>query len=155
MRFWPASKPTGPNVKTPRDNLWRRIEALNLDMIKFKLMDPEQGKGWTQPKADRMATIYKRFLYLTEKYSDKSIIPTAELDEVWHAHILDTRKYAEDCEKTFGHFVHHFPYLGMRGPEDAKRAAESFAETSRLFLEEFGEPLANETWAEAGRCDTG
>lgn len=27
-------------------------------------------------------------------------------------------KYADDCEAVFGYFLHHFPYVGLRGAED-------------------------------------
>lgn len=27
-------------------------------------------------------------------------------------------KYAADCEAVFGYFLHHFPYVGLRGEED-------------------------------------
>lgn len=141
MRFWRGSEHA---AKVPNDDLWHRIESLDLGMIKFKLMDPTHGKGWSQEKADRMEVLYKRFLYLSGVYPDKTIVPTKELDEVWHAHILDTSKYAEDCQNLFGHVLRHFPYLGMRGPEDAKRLEESFAETNRIFREEFGEPLVED-----------
>ncbi len=55
-------------------------------------------------------------------------------------HILDTRKYAADCETTFGYFLHHFPYLGLRGEEDAQALQAAFLEMQRLTVEEFGEP---------------
>ena len=47
-------------------------------------------------------------------------------------HILDTRKYAADCEAAFGHFVHHFPYLGLRGEEDTKALEAAFVNMQQL-----------------------
>ena len=57
-------------------------------------------------------------------------------------HILDTRKYAADCEATFGHFLHHFPYLGLRGADDMKALASAFDAMQQLYLKEFGEPMS-------------
>src|SRR5262249_39319225 len=59
-------------------------------------------------------------------------------DRFWHMHILDTRKYAADCDAVFGHFLHHFPYLGLRGEEDAKALDAAFAQMQALLAREFG-----------------
>src|SRR2546427_12904349 len=40
------------------------IQALDLDPIKFKLMDPEEGQGWSREYVNQMAIEYKRFLTL-------------------------------------------------------------------------------------------
>ena len=31
------------------------------------------------------------------------------VDRFWHAHIIDTKKYAQDCHHLFGRFLHHMP----------------------------------------------
>ena len=60
------------------------------------------------------------------------------MDKFWHAHILDTRKYIEDCERVFGCYLHHFPYFGMRGADDAAALARAGERTRALYEEEFG-----------------
>lgn len=117
------------------------INNLNLDMVKMKLEDSKEGPGWSSEKTSQIETWYKRFLILNAKYPESSIVPSHDIDVFWHQHILDTRAYAADCERVFGSFLHHFPYLGMRGPQDAERLRHSFEETKKLFLAEFGEPL--------------
>src|SRR5262249_49602408 len=94
------------------------IQALDLDPIKLKLMDPEEGQGWSREYVDRVEIAYRRFLTLLVKFPDETIAPTKDVDKFWHGHILDTMKYAEDCERVFGYFLHHFPYFGMRGERD-------------------------------------
>ena len=115
---------------------------LNLDPMKIKLMIEDDGPCWTREQCNAAEKWYKRFLILNLLYPDKSIVPSKEIDEMWHYHILDTEKYAEDCQDTFGYFLHHFPYFGMRGEEDAKKLQSSFLETQELYIKEFGEPLA-------------
>jgi len=88
-----------------------------------------------------MAIAYKRFLTLSVKYPEETIAPSKDVDKFWHGHILDTMKYAEDCQNVFGYFVHHFPYFGMRGEEDAANLAEAGKTTNRLYEKEFGETL--------------
>jgi hypothetical protein len=123
------------------------IQALELDCIKLKLMDAEQGEGWSREYAEQMEVAYKRFLTLMVKYPDDLIAPTMDVDTFWHGHILDTMKYAEDCERVFGYFLHHFPYLGMRGEEDAALQATAAARLHALYEHEFGEALpAQSAW---------
>ena len=116
------------------------IEGLDLTLIKFKACRKEDGYGWSASYADQMEVAYKRYLILHAKHPDLTLAPEQDVDRFWHMHILDTRKYAADCETTFGHFLHHFPYLGLRGEEDAKALQAAFVEMQRLSIEEFGEP---------------
>ncbi|TSC83579.1 MAG: hypothetical protein G01um101417_489 [Parcubacteria group bacterium Gr01-1014_17] len=117
------------------------ITALNLDPIKIKLLCSDDGPGWDRAKIECVEKRYRQFLVLNLKHRDHPIVPTKEIDTFWHTHILDTMKYAEDCQKIFGRFLHHFPYFGMRGKEDARQLQEAFAETKDLFVREFGERL--------------
>jgi len=114
------------------------IGALDLAPIKFKLMDPQEGQGWTRELAERMELEYKRYLTLVAKYPLETIAPDQDVDKFWHAHILDTRKYFEDCERVFGGYLHHFPYFGMRGAEDAAALARAGERARELYAVEFG-----------------
>jgi hypothetical protein len=114
------------------------IEALDLEPIKFKLMDSQEGEGWSREYADKVEVDYKRFLTLVVKYPGQTIALSKETDKFWHGHILDTIKYAEDCQNVFGYFLHHFPYLGMRGSEDAAAQARAVEVTASLYEQEFG-----------------
>ncbi len=130
-----ASKPVAHTVAA--------IAALDLDPIKLKLMDPEEGPGWSREYADRMEVAYKRFLTLLAKFPDETIAPTKDVDKFWHGHILDTMKYAEDCERAFGYFLHHFPYFGMRGEQDAANLRDASERMHEIYEREFGEALPN------------
>jgi hypothetical protein len=96
----------------------QRVTELDLEPIKFKLMDSEDGLGWSLAQCDTVENDYKKFLILCLKYPRETVVPTGLVDKFWHYHILDTRKYAQDCERALGYFLHHFPYLGVRGTED-------------------------------------
>src|SRR6266571_1149380 len=130
------------------------IQTLDLDPIKVKLMHSESGEGWSRKYADRMELGYRRFLTLMAKYPDATIAPTMDIDEFWHYHILDTLKYAEDCQNVFGHFLHHFPYLGMRGEDDTAVHDAAGETMQKLYEEEFGEPLSDLTAPNATANET-
>src|SRR6266853_109065 len=122
----------------PVEQVIAAIEALDLDPIKLKLMDPEEGQGWSREYADRMELAYRRLLTLLATHPEETLAPSKDVDKFWHGHILDTLKYAEDCDKVFGCFLHHFPYFGMRGAEDAANLAKAAENTRRLYRQEFG-----------------
>jgi hypothetical protein len=127
------------------------IEALDLTPIKFKACRKEDGYGWSPSYANQMELAYKRYLILHAKHPDLTLAPEQDVDRFWHMHILDTRKYAADCETTFGYFLHHFPYLGLRGEDDAKALQAAFEEMQRLTAEEFGEATPATTQRGAGK----
>ncbi|MEO8297457.1 MAG: hypothetical protein ABI574_06565 [Burkholderiales bacterium] len=124
--------------KKTLDQTIAAIEALDLGPIKLKATRKEDGYGWTPEHADRMALAYKRYLILCAKYPLMTLAPDQDTDRFWHMHILDTRKYAADCDAIFGHFLHHFPYLGLRGADDEKALQSAFDSMRALLAEEFG-----------------
>ncbi|MEA3195458.1 MAG: hypothetical protein QOD26_3791 [Betaproteobacteria bacterium] len=125
----------------PVEQVLAAIDALDLDCIKLKLMDAEEGHGWSREYAGQMELAYRRFLALMTKFPEETMAPTKDIDKFWHGHILDTMKYAEDCERVFGYFLHHFPYFGMRGEQDAKNLESAADRLHALYEREFGESL--------------
>ena len=99
---------------------------------------------WTRAVLVEAEKNYRRFLALHLMYPTESLVPNELLDEYWHQHILDTRKYAADCEAVFGYFLHHDPYFGLGGDEDRQRNLEAFANTQKLWEEAFGVLLLGE-----------
>ena len=122
------------------------IQNLDLSMVKMKLMDVDGGLGWTQEQADRAELWYKRFLFICLKYPEWEIVPTKEIDAIWHQHILDTRAYHDDCELALGFYLHHYPYFGILGEEDLRNLKRALDNTIQLFQEELGEEVDPVMW---------
>jgi hypothetical protein len=114
-----------------------KLEQLDLEPIAFQLMHSGEAE-WTYQRTMQAIAQYRQFLYLIYLYPNRSLVPTQECDRVWHHHILDTSKYAEDCEMLFGRFIHHFPYFGLRGESDRQNLHVAFEQTQTLFQEHFG-----------------
>ena len=127
------------------------IEELEFDLLKLKLMDSEEGEGWTKEYTDSVEREYRRFLALTRAYPELAIVPSGPVDKFWHGHILDTQKYGPDCEKVFGFFLHHFPYFGMRGAQDERNLTDSWINTIDHYRIHFGEP-PHDLWDSGTRC---
>lgn len=127
------------STTTEQASAGERIDALDLDPIAYKMMHPEPGQqAITLADADQRITAYRHFLKLCAWYPGESIVPSKTIDEVWHTHILDTAKYADDSTTVFGHFMHHFPYLGLRGDDDEAALHDAYARTCELFRLHFG-----------------
>lgn len=127
------------------------IAALDFTLLKLKLQDADEGKGWSKEYTDLIHGEYVKFLALTRAYPDHAVVPSGPVDDFWHYHILDTQAYAGDCEALFGQILHHFPYFGMRGDEDETNLRLSWVETNTLYRKHFGEP-PHGSWDNGTRC---
>lgn len=138
---------------TPSEALERLQGLLDLENVRMKLADPDEGKDLTVDELDLMEVEYRRFLALHLAFPSDDIVPCKMVDEIWHQHILDTWAYHEDCERIFGSYLHHFPYFGMRDDDDARALNDAYAETLGKYRTAFGEPPEG-TWiaADASRC---
>ena len=128
----------------------RRVDALDLEPVVYTLTHPEPGEPClTLARADADVALYRCFLKLCVLYPGTAIVPTRQLDHVWHTHMLDTAKYRSDCDRMFGRFMDHFPYAGLRGEDDRRAWREAFARTRRLFRENFGVDIGSQAAASA------
>ena len=114
------------------------IAALDLNPIKAKLMHQESGEGWSLEHANAIETEYRRFLYLMKAFPHVETAPLVDVDTFWHYHILDTMKYARDCQQAFGYFVHHYPYLGLEGENGVEMHQQAGERMRELYESTFG-----------------
>lgn len=131
---------------------FKAIADLNLDAIKVKLMHRESGEGWSLEKANAVEFEYRRFLILMKQFPQEETAPLMDVDTFWHYHILDTLKYAADCEQVFGYFLHHFPYIGLRGEDDAAAHVRVGERMKELYEQTFGEAYIRAETAYSGRA---
>ena len=124
---------------------FKAIAELDLDAIKVKLMHQESGEGWSLEKANMVEFEYRRFLILMKSYPTEETAPLFDVDTFWHYHILDTLKYAKDCEEIFGYFLHHFPYVGLRGEADEEAHHRVGERMKELYEQTFGEDYIRAT----------
>ena len=127
------------------------IKNLDLEPIMVKIMDNEEGLGWGLDFTKKVAEEYKKYLELCLQYPNAALVPSTYVDDFWHFHILDTLKYAEDCQNIFGYFLHHFPYFGMRGEEDENNLKKAWKESCDLYVRHFGK-MDEEIWKSSKRC---
>lgn len=112
------------------------IDAIDLTQAKKKFLEKKSWLWRLWHKIEDVEAEYKKFLYLICTNQDKTFVPwTQDLDDLWHEHILDTRKYRDDCARiNDGKFIHHNPNLPRGTPDHAK----NFSETKRLWQKVYG-----------------
>lgn len=93
---------------------------------------------WEEQDALHCLKLYKNFLLLQKKHLPDSLVPSREIDEFWHNHILYTKNYFQDCVNIFGHYLHHEP---ASPDENQELLVDAYLKTKQLYLAEFGEPL--------------
>jgi hypothetical protein len=125
------------------------VQALDLDSVKTRIMDPLVGEGWTREYADSVEGAYRTYLTMVIKYPEDAanILLSKDVDEFWHTHILQTMKYVEDCGNIFGEYFHHQPHVGELTAADQEKREAQAERTRQLYEREFED--ADVAWSGA------
>lgn len=110
------------------------LEQIDLSPLLIPLM---RSYHWKHQQAEQACQRYLNFLCLLWLYPDRLLIPTQEIDQVWHNHILSTRQYRQDCQTLFGCYLDHHPELNLEENPDPSLLA-AFQQTKALFERHFG-----------------
>ncbi|WP_157268000.1 glycine-rich domain-containing protein [Azohydromonas aeria] len=116
------------------------VSGWNFDLATRKLLE-SKPEIWTLDRAEKAVESYKRYMAVTKALGGVQLVPNADIDEIWHMHILDTRAYMKDCTELFGEYLHHFPYFGMLGEENKQQWLAVQTQSEALWQEMFGELL--------------
>lgn len=125
--------------------LWgsqKAINQLDFSMIFHKICMPSEHQWvvWEKEAALEAVGVYRNWLWIIRKYGAEypALPPSIEIDEIWHYHILDTRKYQKDCQAIFGCFLDHYPYFGIDDKSTMEDLSNAFETTKLLYRQEFG-----------------
>jgi uncharacterized protein (TIGR04222 family) len=121
--------------------LWQRLCAHSFE-------HPDQGldftrrlareQGWTHAEARAAIAEYRRFCFLA-CVGDNHATPSAEVDEVWHLHLIHTRDYwSKFCPEVLQTTLHHGPTRG--GSDERQRYRRQYADTLARYEQWFGPP---------------
>lgn len=86
----------------------KRINGIELEDIVARASTRAK---WTTPAQRRLAEKwYRGYLWLSYVHGKRPVFGiVAEADELWHAHIVYTKRYRRDCQRVFGEFLDHNP----------------------------------------------
>ncbi|MEQ8370679.1 MAG: hypothetical protein RIE31_09610 [Alphaproteobacteria bacterium] len=145
----------GGTVVSQDERIPETIRNINLGPMVWKLTDPESESShevdWTVAQTVRVCEEYRKFLTLSLLGDGRITAPSRNIDIIWHQHILDTEKYHADMQTVFGHMLHHFPYLGVRGSDDRQVLLDAYEDTKKRYEERFG-PVPEDVWGMAAHC---
>lgn len=133
--------------ETAKRTLPESIANLDLQYLGRKLLDNDASEAerrdgerlWDEARVERALYEYRQFLALMLWHPEAFIVPSEDIDEVWHAHVLHTARYEADCEAIFGRFQHHAPAGGEESGEEQDELLQGRDETLQLFAGAFGE----------------
>lgn len=118
------------------------INDLDLSYLVRKMTDQNYFlPRWTEEDALLGLRLYKNFLILSRKYPEEIFVPSKEIDEFWHNHILATRQYHQDCEAIFGYYYHHDPMDRENNGAGPQELVALFEKTQTFYFKEFDEYL--------------
>ena len=131
-----------PQLSNPA--LWDQVRTIDLAHVSRRL---SRKLGWDQERCDKAIIDYRAFLYAAATF-EGAVTPTPDIDEVWHAHILHTKAYAEACFAVFGGYLHHQPF-----GEDERADVDEQNRLRAFFEAEFGRPILNAIGDCRGDCN--
>lgn len=119
----------------------KKLQEVDLESIAAQLMQ----SGWTHQQTSRAIKQYRMFLFLIYLHPNTQLVPTQEIDIVWHCHILNTRKYRKDCQMLFGRYIDHEPDSEFWDKVNSISLDTAFAHTQALFEQYFHQAALGET----------
>ncbi|MEO0529469.1 MAG: hypothetical protein AAF266_02715 [Planctomycetota bacterium] len=131
----------------PHRELWRRIEAFELDDPQASLTFSRRlarENGWEHEFARRVVDEYKRFVFLAMT-AGHQVTPSDEVDQAWHLHLTYTRSYwGELCGEVLDRPLHHGPTKG--GKQEGERFEDQYERTLASYRDAFGFEPPSDIW---------
>ncbi|MBL8849153.1 MAG: glycine-rich domain-containing protein-like [Planctomycetaceae bacterium] len=138
----------------PESIAYLELSDLGRKLLDDDALEAERRNGerlWDEDRVEQALHEYRQFLALMLWYPDAVLVPSEDIDEVWHAHVLNTARYQDDCETIFGSFQHHAPTFGDSEEVQAEQLL-GCDETLNLFEEAFGEIPQSYTCHDDRKC---
>ena len=128
-----------------------RVNNLDLRAVEKKLIS---STGWTLEKTQVAISRYKLFLYIKSVYPTAILVPTQEIDAVWHTHIeVNLLKYIQDSDYLFGYILNHSSAVdGEQNEKTLQIYEQAFSLTKALFEEFFGVGILENTSSNIAAC---
>lgn len=127
-------------MNAEQQELFSRIEAFAFDEGQAALSFASRlarDNGWTMLYAARVIEEYRRFAFLLVAAGHMAV-PSDQVDQAWHQHLLYTRSWSEFCKTVLRQTLHHDPTKG--GAAEKDRFKTGYEQTLQSYRRFFGEP---------------
>lgn len=105
---------------------------MSFDATRIQALVLGRKTDWDLERFSTALAEYQRFLTLCKVNPEAKVMAPADVDELWHVHMLDSVHYTADCQRMFGGYLHHDPCIGEPDPFNTE-------ETLGLYQTQFGE----------------
>jgi hypothetical protein len=96
-------------------------------------------KQYGEPKFIQLAVErYRMMLTLTKTYPKLFVVPTYDMDIIWHTHLGFTHAYEKDCERIVGRILTHDDTDNDRS--EGSKLSTCSRDTVRLWSKEYATP---------------
>ncbi|SJM90683.1 conserved hypothetical protein [Crenothrix polyspora] len=130
--------------------LHRRIQTFNFDHVNGQVTFTQhlaREHHWTKDYAGRVIGEYRKFLLLATVVGHK-VVPSDQVDQAWHLHLLNSRSYWQDlCPKVLGKDLHHRPSPG--GKIEQAVHLQDYNQTLDSYERIFGQKAPDNIWPPA------
>jgi hypothetical protein len=129
------------SIPAQHQPLWQDIQHLQFDksgaLYPFSLRLAEESFNCDYEYALQAIEEYRKFLFLAA-VSGHQVVPSLDVDEVWHLHLCSSKHYWQKMRKAVGRDVHHQPSSGSQ--EDRSRLTDNYQHTLSDYERYFGAP---------------
>lgn len=134
-------------------SFFNKLNKLDWQPVAKKLMFCDNGTGRTLQQTESAISLYKMFLCLHFLFPAIELVPTKEIDEVWHTHILlNTYKYIQDCQELYGYIFHHYSPVDETLEFKDRHYKKAIVITKYLFEKLFGVSLIKDSQYHRTAC---
>lgn len=95
---------------------------------------------WSEDYTRRVGEEYLKFMYMAIRHH---VVPSLEVDEIWHAHLLFSRHYNTFCNQVLFKNIHHGPSITTSAKVDDVAIYEN---TKRLYFMYFSKEVPEDIW---------
>jgi len=95
------------NVNATQERIFNQI--LRWDMTREKEYLKNKQGYIDSDYLNQMELEYKKFVFLMTLYTDKVLPISENIDDMWHIHVLNTKRYAKFCVEATERLIHHNP----------------------------------------------
>lgn len=132
--------------------LWQGIAAFDFDEaapaghFARKLA---RDNGWSSTYTLRVIEEYRRYAFLTCT-AGHVVVPSEQVDQAWHQHLLDTQPYWDVfCKQVLQKPLHHRPSKG--GIDDRQKHVELYERSLKSYADAFGHEPPADIWPPASQ----
>jgi hypothetical protein len=93
------------------DTWWKVVPGRKED-VTILMERCQRLLGWDNEFATLVCAAFREFMEckaFVRDWEAAKLSPSLPVDRMWHQHILDIKRYADDCKLLFGQVIHHNP----------------------------------------------